>query len=193
MDAIILLGPPGAGKGTQAARVSGELGLPHISTGEILRQAVEAGTDLGRSARQAMESGGLVSDRIVLGIVEERVVAPDCRRGFILDGFPRNRSQAAALDRVLDRLGATARIVNLAVPREELEARVAGRRRSGGREDDSATTLRRRLEVYETETSPLLGYYGDRVVEISGVGSREEIFSRLLTALPAAAAEAVPA
>ena len=183
--AVILLGPPGAGKGTQAALLSEALGLPHISTGEILRQAADEGTELGRAARGIMEAGGLVSDRIVLGIVEDRVAAPDCSRGFILDGYPRNESQAAALDQVLRRLDAAGRIVNIAVPREELEARVRGRRQVDGREDDSEQAFRRRLDVYESETRPLLDHYRGRLVAISGVGSRDDIFARLLAALPA--------
>lgn len=193
MHAIILLGPPGAGKGTQAARLAEALALPHISTGAILRRAVEEGTERGRAARAIMEAGGLVSDRIVLGVVEETLAAPECRSGFILDGYPRNESQAAALDGVLRRLGATGRIVNLAVPREELEARVRGRRKTAGREDDSEEAFRRRLDVYDSETRPLLDYYRQRVVAISGLGSRDQIFARLRAALPAERLGAAPA
>ncbi len=191
MNAVILLGAPGSGKGTQAARLAESLGLPHISTGAILRQAVADGTELGRAARDIMAAGRLVSDEIVLGIVEERVSARDCSRGFILDGYPRNRAQARALGEVLSRLGATEWIANIAVPAEELAARVRGRRGTDGRQDDSEDAFRRRLEVYEVESLPLLDYYGDRAADVSGLGSRDEVFSRLCAALPFATAQLV--
>ena len=191
MNAVILLGAPGSGKGTQAERLAESLGLPHISTGAILRQAVADGTELGVAARDIMAAGRLVSDEIVLGIVEERVSASDCRRGFILDGYPRNRAQARALGEVLARLGATEWIANIAVPAEELAARVRGRRGTDGRQDDSEDAFRRRLEVYESESLPLLDYYGDRAVNIPGLGSRDEVFGRLCAALPFAAAQLV--
>lgn len=184
MNAIILLGAPGSGKGTQAMRLAESLGLPHISTGAILRQAVADGTELGRTARDIMAAGRLVSDEIVLGIVEERISAPDCARGFILDGYPRNRAQARALAKVLSRLGATEWIANIAVPPEELAARVRGRRGTDGRQDDSEESFRRRLGVYESESLPLLDFYGDRVVNIAGLGSRDDVFGRLCAALP---------
>ena len=188
MNAIILLGAPGSGKGTQAARLAESLGLPHISTGAILRQAVADGTELGMAARDIMAAGRLVSDEIVLGIVEERISAPDCSRGFILDGYPRNQAQAQALGGVLSRLGAAEWIVNIAVPPEELAARVRGRRGTDGRQDDSEEAFRRRLEVYESESFPLLDHYGDRAVNIAGLGSRDEVFSHLCAALPFATA-----
>lgn len=191
MNAIILLGAPGSGKGTQAARLAESLGLPHISTGAILRQAVADGTELGMAARDIMAAGRLVSDEIVLGIVEERISAPDCSRGFILDGYPRNRAQARALGEVLSRLGATEWIANIAVPAEELAARVRGRRGTDGRQDDSEEAFRRRLEVYESESLPLLDYYGDRAANVSGLGSRDDVFSRLRAALPFRAAQLV--
>ena len=191
MNAVILLGAPGSGKGTQAARLAESLGLPHISTGAILRQAVADGTQLGIAARDIMAAGRLVSDEIVLGIVEERVSAPDCSRGFILDGYPRNRAQARALGEVLSRLGATEWIANIAVPSRELAARVRGRRGTDGRQDDSEDAFRRRLEVYESDSLPLLDHYGDRVVNISGLGSRDEVFNRLGAALPFATAPLV--
>ncbi len=189
MNAIILLGPPGAGKGTQAARLAEALSVPHISTGAILRKAVEEGTELGRAAREIMEAGGLVSDRIVTGIVEERLAAADCGRGFILDGYPRNESQATALDEVLERLGAIGRILNIAVSHQELMARVRERRQQDGREDDKEDAFRRRLDVYETETQPLLDYYQDRVMPVCGLGSREEIYDRVMTVLTGRMAE----
>ncbi len=188
MTAVVLLGPPGAGKGTQAARLSAALGLPHISTGAILREAVAEGTELGRAAREIMRRGRLVSDRIVLGIVEERVARPDCRAGFILDGYPRNRAQAEALDRVLDRLGAAPRLVNIAVPRAELEQRLLRRQQLEGREDDASDAARQRFAVHAAESRPMLAWYGGRVVEVSGVGSRADIFARLRSALDGAVA-----
>jgi adenylate kinase len=191
MNAIILLGAPGSGKGTQAVRLAESLGLPHISTGAILRQAVEDGTELGMEAREIMAAGGLVSDRIVLGIVEERIAASDCSRGFILDGYPRNEAQARALDEVLSRLGATEWIANIAVPREELAARVRDRRSTDGRQDDSEEAFRRRLQIYESESYPLLDYYGDRAVHVSGIGSRDEVFGRLRAPLTFAMAQLV--
>lgn len=189
-EAIILLGPPGAGKGTQAVRLAAARGTPHISTGEILRRAVAEGTPLGRRAKEVMEAGRLVDDEIMLGIIEERLGEPDCAAGFILDGYPRNRAQGEALDRVLDRLGRAGRerrIVALAVPREELEARIRGRRGVEGREDDSEKALRQRLAVHRSESGPLLAYYGDRVESVSGVGVPDEIFDRLRAALSAPA------
>ena len=188
MNAIILLGAPGSGKGTQAERLAESLGLPHISTGAILRQAVADGTELGLAARGIMAAGRLVSDEIVLGIVEERISAPDCNHGFILDGYPRNQAQARALGEVLSRLGAVEWIANIAVPAEELAARVRGRRGTDGRQDDSEEAFRRRLEVYESESLPLLDYYGERAANIPGLGSRDEVFRRLCAALPFATA-----
>ena len=191
MDAIIFLGPPGAGKGTQAVRLAETLRIPHVSTGAILRRAVEAGEPLGRAARRVMEAGGLVGDEIMLGLVEARIGEPDAREGFVLDGYPRNRAQGVALDALLSRAGATARIVNLDAPREELEARIRGRRAVDGRPDDREDAFRRRLEVYEAESGPLLAWYGARVRTVSGVGDREAIFARLMAALaPVAAATA---
>ena len=189
-EAIVLLGPPGAGKGTQAVRLAAALDAPHISTGEILRRAVAADTPLGRRAKEVMEAGRLVDDEIMLGIIEERLGEPDCAAGFILDGYPRNRAQGEALDEVLDRLGRSGRarrIVALTVPREELEARLRGRRAVEGREDDNEEALLRRLRVHAAESGPLLGYYGDRVESVSGVGAPDEIFARLRAALSAPA------
>jgi len=192
MKGIVLLGPPGAGKGTQAVRLAGELGVPHVSTGEILRGAVAEGTALGRAAKAVMEAGGLVSDEIVLGIVEDRLRRPDCASGFVLDGFPRTVAQAASLDPLLMRLGAETCVVNIAVPQAELEARILLRRQELGRKDDSTAAFGRRLEVYRSESEPLLAWYGGRVISISGVGARSAIFARLLAAVSTAAAPTAP-
>ena len=131
-----------------------------------------------------MAAGHLVDDRTMLGIVEERLAAPDCANGCVLDGYPRNRAQAQALEGVLDRLGAEISIVNLAVPRDELLRRIRGRRQQEGRQDDSEAAFGERLEVYEAETRPLLDHYRGRVSEIAGVGSPSEIAERLLAVLP---------
>jgi len=184
MQAILLLGPPGAGKGTQAAELSAKLGIPHISTGAILREAAEGDSELGRRAREIMAAGRLVDDRTMLGVVEERLAAPDCRSGFLLDGYPRNRAQAVALEAVLGRLGARMSIVNIRVPQEELLRRIRGRRLEEGRQDDSEAAFRERLGIYEAETRPLLDHYRDDLSEIDGVGSPAEIADRLLAALP---------
>ncbi len=184
MRAIILLGPPGAGKGTQAAGLAESFGIPHISTGAILRDAAAGDSELGRRAGEVMAAGRLVDDRTMLGIVEERLSAADCASGFILDGYPRNEAQARALEGVLGKLGAGTSIVNLVVPRKELLGRIRERRLKEGRQDDSEAAFRERLEVYEAETRPLLDHYCNRVSEIDGSGSQEQIRQRLLAVLP---------
>ncbi|HEY2996324.1 MAG TPA: adenylate kinase [Methylomirabilota bacterium] len=189
---LIFLGPPGAGKGTQAKALAREWGVPQISTGEMLRDAVKAGTPLGRQAQQVMESGGLVGDDVMVGIIADRLRQPDAARGFILDGFPRTIAQAEALHRLLKDLGqALDGVVYFDVPEAELIRRLTGRRlcrqcqtayhlvsappkregicdRCGGelyqRDDDSEATVRHRLEVYARQTAPLLDYYRGRGV-----------------------------
>lgn len=188
MVRLILLGPPGAGKGTQAARLATALGVPHISTGVILREAAEAGTELGRQAKAVMDRGMLVSDDIMLGIIRERLARKDCEPGYILDGFPRTIPQAEALDRILnEREKPPILIANLDLDEEELRRRIAGRRSEGGRSDDEEETVLNRFEVYQEQTRPLLDYYGDRVRHIDGKGTIDEVFS-LLTRLVRGAA-----
>ena len=197
---LVLLGAPGAGKGTQAERVAATFGLPHISTGEILRAAVAAGTPLGAQAQQHMQAGGLVPDEVVVGIIRERLAEPDAARGFLLDGFPRTLQQAAALDDMLGASGRTlTRVIVLDVPPAELIERLSGRRMCrqcgkgyhikfdpprqpgicdacGGelyqRADDNEETVRNRLVVYGEQTEPLIDYYArkDLVSTISGGG-----------------------
>jgi adenylate kinase len=180
MVRLILLGPPGAGKGTQAQRLARELGLPHISTGVILREAADRGTDLGKKAKEVMDRGELVSDEIMLGIIRERLSADDCARGFILDGFPRTIPQAEALDELLsERAEPTVVVANLALDEAELSRRIAGRRSELVRSDDAEETVLSRFKVYQEKTRPLLDYYGERVTRIDGKGSVDEVFQRL--------------
>lgn len=163
---LMLLGPPGAGKGTQSQLISNKLGIPQLSTGDMLRAAVKAGTPIGLKAKQIMAEGGLVNDEIVIGIIADRISEPDCARGFILDGFPRNLPQAAALDALLKaknrRLDC---VIELKVDDAALVDRIEGRARdtlaAGGtvRADDNAEALKTRLMAYYRETAPLIGYY----------------------------------
>ena len=163
---LILLGPPGAGKGTQAEALAKRRGLVQLSTGDMLRAAVKAGTEIGRKAEAVMKSGGLVSDEIVIGIISDRIAEPACAGGFILDGFPRTLKQAAALDRLLETKGTLLdAVIELKVDDEALLARIENRARetiaAGGtpRADDNAEALKTRLMAYYKETSPLIGYY----------------------------------
>jgi adenylate kinase len=202
---LIFLGPPGAGKGTQARELAREWGVPQIATGEMLRGAVAAGTPLGREAKRIMETGALVPDDVMVGLIAERLRQPDAGGGFILDGFPRTIAQAEALDRLLKDLeqGLDA-VVYFQVAEPELLRRLTGRRlcrqcqtafhmvsappqregvcdRCGGelyqRDDDSETTVRHRLQVYERQTAPLLDYYRDRdlLAPIQGEGTVDAI------------------
>jgi len=185
---IVLLGAPGSGKGTQATRLKGELGLAHISTGDLLRAAVKAGTPLGLKAKAVMEAGQLVSDDIVLGMLEERLAQPDTRAGFILDGYPRNLAQADALDQLLKRIGQPLdAVLKLNVPDADIVARCEIRFKAEGRADDNPDTVRRRLEVYAQQTAPVADYYARRglLSDIDGVGAIEQIAARLVAALQA--------
>ena len=180
MVRLILLGPPGAGKGTQAQKLAGELAIPHISTGVILRDAVAAGTELGERAKKVMDAGKLVSDDVILGIIRDRLKQNDCGRGCILDGFPRTIPQAEALDELLgERETPPVLIVSLGLDEAELRRRIAARRSEMQRSDDNEETMLKRFQVYQEQTAPLLSYYDDRVVGIDGKGSIDEIFQRL--------------
>ncbi len=177
---LILFGPPGAGKGTQAARLVERHGLAHVSTGDMLRAAVAAGTELGRRVEDIMKRGELVPDELILALVRERIQQPDCARGFVLDGFPRTRAQAEALDRLLAELGRTLdAVIALDVPDEVLISRIETRSREtgGARSDDNVETLKRRLEVYHAQTAPLLDYYRGRglLYVIDGTRSIDEV------------------
>lgn len=184
---LILLGAPGSGKGTQGERLVSHFGIPKISTGDALRAAVKAGTELGRKAEALMNAGQLVANELVVGIVEERLAQADAQRGFVLDGFPRNVSQAQTLDRVLERLGQPSvdKAVHLHVTDEEIVRRLLQRAQIEARVDDEEAVIRKRIEIYNAETRPLLDLYCARkaLVTVEGVGSVEEIFSRVVAAL----------
>ncbi len=189
---IILLGPPGAGKGTQAAALAKRRGLVQLSTGDMLRTAVKAGTDIGKRAEAVMKAGGLVSDEIVIGIISERIDQPDCASGFILDGFPRTLKQAAALGLLLVSKGKTLdAVIELRVDDTVLVGRVEKRAAetlaAGGtvRADDNAETLKSRLLAYYRETSPLIGYYFalDQLKTVDGMASIGDVASQIDTIL----------
>lgn len=183
---IVLLGAPGSGKGTQAARLKAQLGVAHISTGDLLRAEVAAGTPLGLQAKAVMEAGRLVSDDIMLGMLENRLAQPDAQAGFILDGYPRNLAQANALDGLLVRIGKPLDVaVLLEVDNELLFQRLAGRAQAEGRKDDNPETVRERLRVYAEQTAPLIGFYRERgqLAALDGVGSLDEVYARIVAAV----------
>jgi len=210
---VILIGPPGAGKGTQATLLQDRLRLPHISSGDLLRVAVKRKTETGLQAKQYMDRGELVPDGIVVRVIEERVRQRDCSDGFIIDGFPRNVAQAEVLRPILGALDKTVdHVVSITLPREEIIKRLSGRRtcRNCGamyhiifdppvnsglcnkcngelyqRDDDQEDTIAARLDVYDRETAPLLEYYRQRSLlrEIDGIGSPEQVFERILSEL----------
>ncbi|MCG3200430.1 MAG: adenylate kinase [Gammaproteobacteria bacterium] len=208
---VILLGPPGAGKGTQADFICAEFGIPKISTGDMLRAAVKAGTPLGRAAKKIMDAGGLVSDEIILGLVNERIAEPDCGKGFLLDGFPRTIPQAEGIREMGIDIDW---VVEIAVDDEEIVRRMSGRRihpASGRsyhvlfnpprvsdrddvtaeplvqRDDDREETVRKRLEVYHRQTRPLVDYYRERdsgrYTRVEGVGEVIAIRDRIIESL----------
>jgi adenylate kinase len=206
---LILLGPPGAGKGTQAKMMERNYGIPQISTGDILREEVAADSTLGKWASSFMKKGSLVPDEVVIEVIKERLARPEYARGYLLDGFPRTLAQAESLDRVLEVAGSRIDLVlSLVVDEEELVRRLAGRRvcercaavfhlsfrpprstgicdRCGGplvqREDDREETIRRRLQVYKSETAPLIGYYlrKGKLEEVSATGDPDAVKERI--------------
>jgi adenylate kinase len=210
---VVLLGAPGAGKGTQAKMLIEKYKIPQISTGDILRKAVADGTPLGKEAKVIMDSGGLVSDKIVLGLVEERLKQPDTNNGFILDGFPRNTAQAEALDKILTSNGIPLTVaLNIDVDMNDLLKRLTGRRtckscqqmynvhfsapkkdgvcdKCGGqlfqRDDDKEETIKKRLDVYTQQTAPLIDYYSKKNImkTVMGVGSINDIFNKVTAVL----------
>jgi adenylate kinase len=184
---LILFGPPGVGKGTQAERLRDSYNLHHISTGDMLRAAIKDGTPLGLEAKKYVESGGLVPDEVIIGLVGE-VLAKDKAegRGFLLDGFPRTLAQAEALDKLFADLGiADVSIVMLEAPEEELITRMVKRGEASGRKDDTEETIRYRLTVYHDQTQPVSDYYQKirKVARVNGLGSVEEITDRIKAAL----------
>ncbi|MHB8874592.1 MAG: adenylate kinase [Myxococcaceae bacterium] len=210
---LIFLGPPGAGKGTQAKRLSAEYGLPQVSTGDILRQAIREGTDLGNKAKPMMDRGQLVPDEVVIGIIQERLVQPDCRAGFLLDGFPRTIPQAVALESMLAKVGRKVdRVISLEVPKELIIERMSGRRscpRDGSvyhttqnppkqpgrcdvcggplvlREDDAPEKVQRRQVEYSEMTAPLKEFYAKRnlLSRVNGVATPDAVFAEIKKAL----------
>jgi len=179
---IVMLGAPGAGKGTQAARLVECLEVPHISTGDMLRAAVAAGTKLGLKAKAVMESGELVSDEVVTAIAKDRLGEPDASRGFVLDGFPRTQAQAQALDGIVRGMGEKLDCcLALTVHADAVIERLSKRAEIEGRADDSEDTIRQRMRVYEDQTAPLLGYYREQgiLLEIPGMGEIDEVTAEI--------------
>ena len=183
---LVLLGAPGSGKGTQASRLKEHLQVPHVSTGDLLRAEVAAGSKLGLEAKGIMAAGNLVSDEILLGMLEDRLSRPDTGGGFILDGYPRNLAQADALGRLLQRIGQPMDFaVQLDVPTELLVERIAGRAQAEGRADDNPESVRKRLDIYTSQTAPVIEFYRQhgQLTVVDGVGSLDEVFTRIIEAI----------
>lgn len=179
---LVIFGPPGAGKGTQAEFIARHFAIPHISTGDLFRENIQRETQLGLEARRYSNAGELVPDSVTNAMVRERLAEKDCNKGFLLDGYPRTPAQADELAAMLAARGAALNaVINLNVPDGELIERLSKR----GRTDDTAETIKRRLEVYHDTTKPLIGYYKSKSLlrDVIGVGSIEEITQRILTAL----------
>ncbi|WP_319773176.1 adenylate kinase [Breoghania sp.] len=189
---LILLGPPGAGKGTQAERLVKKHGIVQLSTGDMLRAAVAAGTPIGLQAKEVMDRGDLVSDDIIVKIIEDRTAEPDCANGYILDGFPRTIAQAEALDDMLAKQGtALTAVIELRVDDEVLVSRIETRAREtgGARADDNVETLRKRMEVYHAQTAPLVSFYEKRGMlrSVDGMKSIDDVAGQIDTLLVEAA------
>ncbi|MFF4585701.1 adenylate kinase [Streptomyces sp. NPDC001388] len=181
---LVLIGPPGAGKGTQAAILSERLGIPHVSTGDLFREHVTRRTPLGQDAERYLDAGELVPDHVTGGMVRQRLAEPDARRGFLLDGFPRTVPQARELAAILDSAGvALDAVVEFTAPEDVVVKRLLNR----GRQDDHEDVIRHRQRVYEHRTAPLLDHYADILLTVEAVGPIEEIAARALKGLPEAA------
>jgi adenylate kinase len=183
---LVLMGPPGAGKGTQAQVVAGRLGIPHVSTGDIFRFNVREGTPLGRQAQQYMDAGEYVPDDVTNAMVRDRLGQPDCRPGFLLDGYPRTLDQVTELDDILGALGTRLdRVIELTVDREEVVQRLVRRAEEQGRSDDTEDVIRRRLDVYAEQTAPLIAVYGERglLISVDGMGAVDQVSTRILTSV----------
>lgn len=177
---LVLVGPPGAGKGTQAERMAERLGVPHISTGDLFRANLRDETELGRAAKRYMDAGDLVPDEVTVGMVRDRLGDEDAAKGFILDGFPRNTAQAGSLAGILDDKGLQLdAVVQFEVDDEVVVQRLLGR----GRSDDNEDTIRNRQRVYRDETAPLLRHYSRQLVTVDAVGEVDEITERVFSAL----------
>lgn len=179
---VVFMGPPGAGKGTQAAVLASRLGIPHISTGDIFRANVAEGTELGKQAQQFMDAGEYVPDSVTNAMVRDRLTHDDCRPGFLLDGYPRTVEQVAELDAMLRSAGHSLDVVvELTVDIDEVVSRLVKRAHEQGRTDDTEDVIRRRLEVYGEQTAPLIDTYSQRgiLVQVDGMGLIEEISERL--------------
>jgi len=210
---LLIMGPPGAGKGTQAERLIKELKITHISTGDMFRAAIKEGTEMGKKAKEYMDQGALVPDEVVVGMVKDRLSKPDCEKGFLLDGFPRTLDQAKALDETLESMNIKLDgVINIAVPREKLMERLTGRRvckncgasyhilfnkpkeegkcdACGGelyqRSDDNEEAVGKRLDVYEEQTQPLIDYYSDKglLLNINGDQDINKVLEDILAAV----------
>ncbi|ASQ88220.1 adenylate kinase [Mycobacterium intracellulare] len=177
---VVLLGPPGAGKGTQAQKLSEKLGIPQISTGELFRSNIENGTKLGLEAKRYLDAGDLVPSELTNQLVDDRLSDPDAANGFILDGFPRSLQQAKALHEMLERRGTDIdAVLEFRVSQDELLARLKSR----GRADDTDDVILNRMKVYRDETAPLLDYYSHELKTVDAIGTMDEVFARALQAL----------
>lgn len=192
---LVLFGPPGAGKGTQAKRISAAWGIPHVSTGDMLRSAVQSGTELGRQVKEILERGHLVSDALVGDVVGARLRSPDMAKGFLLDGFPRTVAQIEILDRALGNLGKKLdRVISLEVPEKVTVERLLSRATAGdngaARADDNQAVIRERLVVYRQQTAPVADVYRRQgiLAEIDGTGTIDDVFGRIANALQRAGA-----
>jgi adenylate kinase len=185
---LLIVGPQGSGKGTQGARIADLFGIPTVSTGDVFRANIAQGTALGRQVQAIIEAGDLVPDELTSAVVRDRLAQPDAANGFLLDGYPRNLAQVAHLDSFLEeRDEQLTAVIELSVPREESMARLERRAAEQGRTDDTTDGIANRLAIYERETAPILGAYGERgiVDQVDGVGTLDEITDRVVDALEA--------